>query len=92
MAIVPNVNLISNIGFGDGATHTKEINEFANIPTESITDIIHPKYLIPSLFADAYHMDKATWSPPPKKKGILSRFWKAVKTNFKILKEYTNVF
>ena len=26
LSIVPNVNLVSNIGFGEGATHTKNMN------------------------------------------------------------------
>ncbi len=86
IAIVPNVNLISNIGFGEGATHTTEVNDFANIPVSEFTEITHPKYILPDLAADTHHMHKATWSPPTppaKKKRFLSRIWKAIKKTLK---------
>lgn len=42
--ITPNENLVSNIGFGDGATHAKDKKSiFSNIDAKSITYIIHPK-------------------------------------------------
>ena len=31
MTIIPTVNLVSNIGFGSGAVHTKEENKFSNM-------------------------------------------------------------
>lgn len=41
--ITPNVNLISNIGFGEGATHTTETeSKFANVPSSAIENIIAP--------------------------------------------------
>ena len=40
---MPNVNLISNIGFGVDATHTTGKNPFENIITKDIGVIIHPK-------------------------------------------------
>lgn len=37
LSIVPNVNLISNIGFGKDAVHTKDINDLkSNLPTQDI--------------------------------------------------------
>lgn len=32
LAIVPSKNMITNVGFGDDATHTTEANEMSNIP------------------------------------------------------------
>ena len=44
LAIIPSVNLISNIGFGQGATHTKNPNHIrANVPFEEIRfPLVHP--------------------------------------------------
>jgi len=43
LTALPNVNLISNIGFGLNATHTTKESEFANIPTESMHfPLTHP--------------------------------------------------
>jgi hypothetical protein len=42
--IMPSVNLISNIGFREDATHTKHNSELANLPTEELSfPLIHPK-------------------------------------------------
>lgn len=41
--IAPNVNLISNIGFGIDATHTHDQDsKFANLTTSSIDNVLHP--------------------------------------------------
>jgi hypothetical protein len=44
LAVVPSVNLVSNIGFGQHATHTKKLKNIrANIPLEDIHfPLIHP--------------------------------------------------
>lgn len=43
LSIIPNQNLVSNIGFGELATHTKSPNSFvANLPKRSLNKIIHP--------------------------------------------------
>jgi hypothetical protein len=44
LSIIPNVNLVSNIGFGEGATHTKDRHEsVSNIKTCNIFPIVHAK-------------------------------------------------
>jgi hypothetical protein len=51
--IVPNYNLVTNIGFGEGAENTLDANSvFANVPLERIHEITHPKYILPELEAD----------------------------------------
>ena len=51
--VVPNNNLVSNIGFGSGAENTLDANSvFANIPTEEIGEITHPNYMLPEKEAD----------------------------------------
>jgi hypothetical protein len=47
LSIIPNKNLVTNIGFNKDATHTKDSNNpLANIPTESLQfPLNHPKLL-----------------------------------------------
>jgi hypothetical protein len=43
LCAVPNVNLVTNIGFGEGATHTFEpVSRMSGIPTESLGPLVHP--------------------------------------------------
>lgn len=64
--IIPNTNLVSNIGFGENATHTKEkINISSNIPTVSISEIDHPTSVIISTEADQYYFDHYLDIPRP---------------------------
>ncbi|MGB4012253.1 MAG: glycosyltransferase family 2 protein [Zwartia sp.] len=47
LQIVPNVNLISNIGFGPEATHTHEVGIHANMPTQPIAfPLVHPNFVL----------------------------------------------
>jgi len=51
--IVPNKNLVSNIGFGELAENTTDADSvFANVPLGEITSITHPKYILPKYKAD----------------------------------------
>lgn len=54
LTIIPNVNLITNIGFRADATHTKTSNDkFANLPTETLSDTLsHPSFILPNKEAD----------------------------------------
>jgi len=55
LIVVPEVNLISNIGFSSNATHTKNVNDIrSNIPVFSIGKIVHPKEIIVDLKKDKY--------------------------------------
>ncbi|OBQ19589.1 MAG: hemolytic protein HlpA-like protein [Anabaena sp. WA113] len=54
LSILPNVNLVSNIGFRDDATHTKGESELANLSTEDIYEICHPSFLVRDYTADEY--------------------------------------
>ena len=55
LTVLPNVNLVSNIGFGSEALHTKVKNKFAVIETESIRfPILHPPYILPDSNADYF--------------------------------------
>jgi hypothetical protein len=59
LAIVPNLNLVSNIGFDSQATHTIDhFHTLANRPAASLTAVEHPSFVLPDLQADAYTMRK----------------------------------
>ena len=59
LAVVPNVNLVSNVGFGPGATHTRwEWNAFAKLPTQDIGELRHPSSVICDEEADQYMFQK----------------------------------
>ena len=53
LTILPNVNLVSNIGFGSEAVHTTEKNELAGMETEPMKfPISHPSYILRDSVAD----------------------------------------
>jgi hypothetical protein len=79
LSIIPNKNLISNIGFGEGATHTIENHPFADLKTGEIEEMIHPVFFIADVDADLFTQHIEYYQPPIKKKGLLSRLWKKFK-------------
>lgn len=54
LSIIPNKNLISNIGCYDKATHFIIDYPFANLANEEIEEIIHPSFVCPDIKADLY--------------------------------------
>jgi hypothetical protein len=55
VSVMPNVNLISNIGFGPEATHTRGTSIYSEIPTEPISfPLIHADIVLPHLGADVF--------------------------------------
>jgi hypothetical protein len=60
LAILPNGNLVSNIGWGEEATHTRDRNNpAANLPTESLQfPLDHPAYMVRNRQADDYTFRK----------------------------------
>ena len=62
--IVPNVNLISNIGFGHNATHTTGVSELENLKTTPIKfPLSHPIGLFKNLQADGFSEKKCFTVP-----------------------------
>lgn len=55
-AIIPKANLVTNIGYGPNATHSKDPhNYFANVPTfELNTPLRHPRQIIRNQEADIF--------------------------------------
>lgn len=59
LTAIPNVNLVSNIGFGADATHTIFSNDIrANLPVFPIGEIKHPKEVTIDVDADRYTFNK----------------------------------
>lgn len=55
LTILPNVNLVSNIGFTADATHTKTENKFANMGVEAMLfPLKHPQFVICNKEADSF--------------------------------------
>jgi hypothetical protein len=58
LTIIPSVNLVANIGFGQGATHTSTADPRLMPPvTETTFPLIHPPALIPSRSMDRHFQD-----------------------------------
>lgn len=58
LSIIPNHNLISNIGCVNKATHYIKDYPFADIKNEEIDSIIHPSFVCPDVEADLYSQTK----------------------------------
>jgi hypothetical protein len=52
LAITPNVNLISNIGFGGDGTHIVGESEFSKMKTYELKLTTHPKSVVQDKEAD----------------------------------------
>lgn len=84
LCITPNINLISNIGFREDATHTHDAaNHNSNIPSEELEEIIHPIYFVPEKEADYNFIKKEfsleeKWRRYNKKTKRLKRWFKRV--------------
>ena len=66
ICIVPNVNLISNIGFGEDATHTTGNHQISCLPFEKILPLTHPKQLCINREADEFYYKKYNYKSPLK--------------------------
>ena len=63
LAVIPNHNLIDNIGFGKDATHTTNSdNSFFEKP-RALTSIRHPRRLVQHKKADAFMLEKLNPTP-----------------------------
>jgi len=58
LSVLPNSNLVSNIGFRSDATHTTmKGSPIAELPTEDIWETRHPPFVVRLADADAYTFD-----------------------------------
>lgn len=75
LSIMPNVNLVSNIGFGPGATHTNSATYFlANLPTSAIHfPLHHPPIVVRHRDADRYTESAIFHRPSEMAKRVLQK-------------------
>jgi hypothetical protein len=68
LTVLPNVNLVSNIGFGPDSTNTTadSIKGISALPVKNIEDIKHPTFLVRDVIADRYTFKKMFYVPPQK--------------------------
>jgi hypothetical protein len=68
LSILPSTNLISNIGFGEDATHTKRIDDQrANVPLREMPfPLIHPPYMVRDTEADQTIIELLGLAPEPR--------------------------
>ena len=65
LSIIPNKNLITNVGFGDDASAEYHgDDQYINMPREEITDIVHPTFIVPNREADEYFYTKVFHRSP----------------------------
>jgi hypothetical protein len=75
LTILPELNLISNIGFGGSATHTKGKSEVADLKSkEVIFPLSHPPHVSRNVIADKLD-DKTIFSSKPLYKKIVSKVY-----------------
>ena len=59
LTIIPYVNLVSNIGFGEAATHTKNENITSKVNAEEIKfPLAHPRFVMRDFVADSFSEKK----------------------------------
>lgn len=66
LSILPNSNLVSNIGFGADATHTKNKKVLSQLPNADIWNIKHPLFIVRNINADNYTFDRYYGDNPMK--------------------------
>lgn len=78
MAITPQVNMISNIGFGEGATHTVYVNEFSNVARQEFFVHNHPTEIVVNEEADDFTY-KHSYAPKSIPRRVLDKIFRLLK-------------
>jgi hypothetical protein len=72
LSIIPNSNLVSNIGFCSDATHTfGDMKFLSKLPLSHIEKIKHPPFVLRNRVADAYTFDNFHKHDVPRKNQAL---------------------
>ena len=71
LSIVPDSNLVSNIGFRPDATHTVGVSHIAGLPTTDIVEMRHPPFVLRNRDADAYTFDYVFGCKDMRERGTL---------------------
>lgn len=76
--ILPNLNMVSNIGFGADATHTFGESEFANLKAYELELKTHPKDVKRDLEADNF-TSRMVFEPKPLHLRVLNKIKRMLK-------------
>ncbi len=70
LALYPQANMVTNLGFGEGAsnTHQKEVDK-GDRPFEALGTLVHPEFVIRHRRADLANFHKMYWGHPWKRWG-----------------------
>ena len=84
LCVSPNVNLISNIGFGGEATHTTWAqSKWANLPqVEMPFPLQHPPSIVCDEEADEYFVKEVILNDIPQPEGVLRRALKVARKTY----------
>ena len=66
LSVIPNVNLITNIGCSDNPTHFIQDHPLADVPLGEMNEIVHPSFFVANIEADIYTQIKEYRVPPSK--------------------------
>ncbi|WP_245795379.1 glycosyltransferase family 2 protein [Thioalkalivibrio denitrificans] len=89
LTATPNVNLVSNIGFGPDSTHTASVDSpLAAMATAPLGELVHPDAVAQDIAADRYVFNhtfggkaqRFPWSVPRRAAGFLYRRLKRSRT------------
>ena len=76
LSAIPRQNLVSNIGFGEDATHTHKQSDLDSLPTFELDALVHPDCVRRDFAADAYSdqiLFSGTWKHPGIYKSTTNR-------------------
>jgi hypothetical protein len=95
LCVMPNVNLVSNIGFGKDATHTTWTgSQWANLPLEEMPfPLQHPSGILRDKQADDFFVQEVVLTDMPKADSTLQRvLGKARKAYTAAIPRHTRLF
>jgi hypothetical protein len=91
LCISPNTTLVTNIGFGEDATHTKNPkNAWGYLPLSPLKyPLKHPPYILPDSEADRFMINMIVDKKFKSNGNIIKRFYKRIK---KHVKQFGKIF
>lgn len=74
LCVTPNLNLITNIGFSQKATNAvDEESSFANTERFELSEITHPKFVVPNIEADEFFSRRLAYIKPTERIFLYSK-------------------
>ena len=84
ISVIPNINMISNIGFDERATHTKCVSGVSNMRSNDLGEMIHPIFVLADTDADNYTFESNSLEPLYKR--IINGIARRIRRSIKIIK------